>query len=72
MSETQHPLMTVNEAADRLKCSGGTVRKWLSKGLLKTCKIGGKTFVKRAEVELVIERTMYEENGLIIEEKNAE
>jgi len=72
MIEKQHPLMTVLEAADRLRCSEGSVRRWLSKGVLRTCKMGGKTFVKRTEVESIIQRAMFEENGLILKEKNAE
>ena len=72
MTEKQHPLMTVPEAADRLKCSDGAVRKWLSQGVLKTCKIGSKTFVKRTEVEAIIQRSIVEANGLILKEGHAE
>lgn len=72
MTEKQHPLMTVDEASLRLRISKNTLNNWLSQRKLKRCKIGRKTFIRRTEVEAIIQRSMFEENGLILKEENAE
>ena len=46
-----HPLMTNVEAAETLRVSKSTINNWLFKGKLQRVKMGGKTFVKRTEVE---------------------
>ena len=46
-----HPLMTVREAAERLRMSPHTIRYWLCSGYVKRLKIGGRTFIARKEVE---------------------
>ena len=46
-----HPLMTTQEAAETLRLSKSTINQWLSYGKLQRVKIGGKTFLKRNEVE---------------------
>jgi excisionase family DNA binding protein len=68
----EHPLMTVAEASLRLRISKNTLNNWLSQRKLKRCKMGRKTFVKRTEVESIIQRSMFEENGVILKEENAE
>ena len=54
----QHELLTVVETATKLHLSVGTVNNWLSQGRLKRCKIGRKTFVRRAEVEQILANAM--------------
>jgi excisionase family DNA binding protein len=51
---TYHPLMTVDEAAQTLRCSKYTVRNWLSTGKLAPVKIGRKTFLDRKDVEGIV------------------
>ena len=46
------------ETATKLHLSVGTVNNWLSQGRLKRCKIGRKTFVRRAEVEQILANAM--------------
>ena len=43
--------MTNVEAAETLRVSKSTINNWLFKGKLQRVKMGGKTFVKRDEVE---------------------
>jgi len=54
----QRELLTVVETATKLHLSVGTVNNWLSQGRLKRCKIGRKTFVRRAEVEQILAKAM--------------
>ena len=51
MNRTYHPLMTNVEAAETLRVSKSTINNWLFKGKLQRVKIGGKSFIKRTEVE---------------------
>ena len=46
-----HPLMTNVEAAETLRVSKSTINNWLFKGKLQRVKIGGRSFLKRDEVE---------------------
>ena len=46
-----HPLMTNVEAAETLRVSKSTINNWLFKGKLQRVKMGGKTFLRRTEVE---------------------
>lgn len=46
-----HPLMTNKEAAETLRVSKSTINNWLFKGKLQRVKIGGRSFLKRTEVE---------------------
>ena len=46
-----HPLMTNKEAAETLRVSKSTINNWLFKGKLQRVKIGGRSFLKRDEVE---------------------
>jgi len=50
-----HPLMTVQEAADRLRLKKNTIYNWLSQGRLKRVKMGGwKIFIAREDVEEIL------------------
>ena len=51
MNRTYHPLMTNVEAAETLRVSKSNINNWLFKGKLQRVKIGGKSFIKRTEVE---------------------
>jgi excisionase family DNA binding protein len=51
INRSYHPLMTNVEAAETLRVSKSTINNWLFKGKLQRVKMGGKTFVKRDEVE---------------------
>ena len=42
-------LLTVEEAATRLKMNPQTVRRWIRRGLLPAAKVGGKEWRIRAE-----------------------
>jgi excisionase family DNA binding protein len=46
-----HPLMTNVEAAETLRVSKSTINNWLVMGKLQRVKMGGKTFLRRTEVE---------------------
>ena len=50
----EHPFMTVAEASLRLRISKNTLNNWLSQRKLNRCKIGRKTFIRRAEVEQLL------------------
>ena len=43
--------MTNVEAAETLRVSKSTINNWLFKGKLQRVKIGGRSFLKRDEVE---------------------
>ena len=49
--KTLHPLMTVQEASERLRLTKNTLNNWLSRGRIKRVKIGRRTFIARQEVE---------------------
>jgi len=50
-----HPLMTVQEAADRLRLTKNTIYCWLSQGRLQRVKLGErKVFIAREDVEEII------------------
>ena len=55
---SDHPLLTVEKAAERLQLSRNTLNNWMSQGKLKRCKIGGRTFIKREEVEQILAKAM--------------
>ncbi len=48
-------LLTVKEAAEFLRANPGTVTAWLSKGRLKRVKAGGKTLIRRSELDRFVE-----------------
>ncbi len=49
-----HPLMTNVEAAQTLRVSKSTINNWLFLGKLQRVKMGGKTFLKRDEIEGIL------------------
>ena len=49
--KTLHPLMTVQEASERLRLTKNTLNNWLSQGRIKRVKIGRRTFVAREEID---------------------
>ena len=53
--EDSHPLITAEEAAAMLRISKGTIHNWLSQHRLERVKIGRKTFLRRKEIELLID-----------------
>jgi len=57
-STSDHPLMTVVEAAESLRLSKHTVHNWLSQGRLNRVKVGGRTFLKREEVQALLSKAM--------------
>ena len=52
--KTLHPLMTVQEASERLRLTKNTLNNWLSQGRIKRVKIGRRTFVARKEIEEIL------------------
>ena len=58
-----HPLMTNAEAAQTLRVSKSTINQWLFKGKLQRVKMGGKTFLKRDEVEGMLIDAMHTTRG---------
>ena len=56
--KTLHPLMTVQEASERLRLTKNTLNNWLSQGRIKRVKIGRRTFVARQEVEEILRNAL--------------
>ena len=56
--KTLHPLMTVQEASERLRLTKNTLNNWLSQGRIKRVKIGRRTFVARQEVEDILRNAL--------------
>jgi|MDTB01.2.fsa_nt_gb excisionase family DNA binding protein len=50
-----HPLITAGEAATMLRISKGTIHNWLSQRRLERVKVGRKTFLRRKEIESIID-----------------
>jgi excisionase family DNA binding protein len=48
--ETRPDLLTIHEAAARLACSPGALRKWMTKGLLQPVKLGRAVRLRAADV----------------------
>ena len=49
-SQSDDPWLTVNEAADRVKVSTGTLRVWISNGL-PVVKVGRVTRIRRSALD---------------------
>jgi excisionase family DNA binding protein len=49
-------VLTVSEAADCLRCSERTVVRMINRGSLKVSKSTGRTLVRRADLERLLER----------------
>ena len=58
-----HPLMTVQEASERLRLTKNTLNNWLSQGRIKRVKIGRRTFIARQEVENLLNSALSGEIG---------
>ena len=56
--KTLHPLMTVQEASERLRLTKNTLNNWLSQGRIKRVKIGRRTFVARKEIEEILRNAL--------------
>lgn len=49
--KTERPYYTVSEAADLIGVSGQTVKNWISRGMLKGYRLGGRIVIPRAELD---------------------
>lgn len=49
--KTERPYYTVTEAADLIGVSGQTVKNWISRGMLKGYRLGGRIVIPRAELD---------------------
>ncbi|MGZ3582491.1 MAG: helix-turn-helix domain-containing protein [Ktedonobacterales bacterium] len=48
---TERPYYTVTEAADLIGVSGQTVKNWISRGMLKGYRLGGRIVIPRTELD---------------------
>ena len=44
-------LMTIEEAAARMGCSGGTIWRWVRAGVVNSHRLWARTLLERAEIE---------------------
>ncbi|MDA0856016.1 MAG: helix-turn-helix domain-containing protein [Proteobacteria bacterium] len=58
--EVEHPLMTIEEAASALRLSRNTINNWLSMGKLARAKVGRKTFLRRSDIEALLNKALKE------------
>jgi len=49
--ETTRPYYTVSEAAEFVGVSGQTVKNWVSRGMLKGYRLGGRIVIPRGELD---------------------
>ncbi|HLJ82059.1 MAG TPA: helix-turn-helix domain-containing protein [Ktedonobacterales bacterium] len=49
--KTERPYYTVSEAAEFIGVSGQTVKNWISRGLMKGYRLGGRIVVPRSELD---------------------
>lgn len=49
--KTERPYYTVSEAAELIGVSGQTVKNWISRGMLKGYRLGGRIVIPRAELD---------------------
>jgi len=54
-TQSNHPLMTLEEAAQTLRVSTNTLNNWMTQGKIGRVKIGRKTFLERKAVEEFLE-----------------
>jgi len=57
MMADKEELLTVDEAAARLKIKADTVRKWLRSGKLRAAKLGRSWRIPDSEVEALLKET---------------
>ena len=51
-------LLTIDERAARLRLKPSTIRAWIHKRKIPYCKIGGRVFIRRADIDALIERSL--------------
>ena len=49
--KAERPYYTVSEAAEFIGVSGQTVKNWISRGLVKGYRLGGRIVIPRAELD---------------------
>ncbi|MGZ3600849.1 MAG: helix-turn-helix domain-containing protein [Ktedonobacterales bacterium] len=49
--KTERPYYTVTKAADLIGVSGQTVKNWISRGMLKGYRLGGRIVIPRTELD---------------------
>lgn len=49
--DTQRPYYTVAEAAELVGVSGQTIKNWVSRGMLKGYRLGGRIIIPRNELD---------------------
>lgn len=49
--ETKRPYYTVSEAAEFVGVSGQTIKNWVSRGMLKGYRLGGRIVIPRGELD---------------------
>jgi excisionase family DNA binding protein len=54
MTLSTSDLLTIHEAAARLACSPGALRKWIAKGLLQPVKLGRAVRLRATDVARAI------------------
>ena len=47
-------LVSVREAASRLGCKEGTIRKWIREGLMHKVKLGRLVRIRREDLEAIV------------------
>jgi excisionase family DNA binding protein len=51
-------LLTLNEAAALLRLQLSTLRMWVHKKRIPYVKLGGRVFIRRADIDALIERSL--------------
>jgi excisionase family DNA binding protein len=51
-------LLTLPEAAERLRLKPSTLRAWILKRRIAFVKLGGRVFIRRTDVEALISRSL--------------
>ena len=49
--KTERPYYTISEAAEFIGVSGQTVKNWISRGLVKGYRLGGRIVIPRSELD---------------------
>jgi excisionase family DNA binding protein len=51
-------LLTVNEAAARLRLQPTTIRAWILNRKIQYAKIGGRVFIRSADIDALIDQNL--------------
>lgn len=51
-------LFSIEAAAELLSISAWTVRKWITDGKIKSCKLGSRRVIPRSEIRRIIENSL--------------